>query len=505
MAEEGANALRRICCRSALRNRPTLKRERMRINLPVTDQELPFPAGESLVSTTDTKGRITYCNPAFIAVSGYQREELLGQPHNLIRHPDMPEEAFRDMWQTIASGQPWSGLVVNRRKNGDAYWVQANVTPLLEQGRVTGYMSVRTQPEPGAVDSARRLYATMREEAQRGVRVHRLSNGRLQRRTPAGRLHELLRLDLPARLTLTAAGAATAGLVAGAATSRLGLDMVTGTALGLLSVAAASAGAAALMRAIVIAPLNRMVAVANHLAAGDLTQRVDARRDDLVGRLGRALNQLSVNLASVVRDARNETDSMHLSTTEIASGNQDLSARTESQSASLQQTAASMEQITGTVRHTAESAERASALARQACDVTERGSTTMQDMARTMDDIRTASGRIAEINGVIDGIAFQTNILALNAAVEAARAGEHGRGFAVVASEVRALASRTSVAAREVKALIDDATGKVGTGSQLARAPAARWPNRSPRCSRWARWWPRSARPRTSSSTASRR
>ena len=129
----------------------------MRKNLPVVDQSFPFPAGETLVSTTDLKGRILYCNAAFIAVSGYTKEELLGQPHNLIRHPDMPEEAFRDMWATIQSGQPWSAPVKNRRKDGSFYWVMANVTPLMDGDRPTGFMSVRTEPSAEQVREAEAL------------------------------------------------------------------------------------------------------------------------------------------------------------------------------------------------------------------------------------------------------------------------------------------------------------------------------------------------------------
>ena len=117
----------------------------MRVNLPISTQEYAFPKGQTLVSTTDLKGRILYCNPMFIEVSGYDKEELLGQPHNIVRHPDMPEEAYRDMWETIASGRPWSAPVKNRRKNGDFYWVMANVTPLMEGDRPSGYMSVRTE------------------------------------------------------------------------------------------------------------------------------------------------------------------------------------------------------------------------------------------------------------------------------------------------------------------------------------------------------------------------
>jgi aerotaxis receptor len=118
----------------------------MRLNLPVSQQNYDFPGDELLVSSTNTKGEITHCNPAFVRVSGYAYEELIGQPHNLIRHPDMPAAAFKDMWRTIAHGYPWTALVKNRRKNGDHYWVRANVTPIMEGGKPSGYLSVRTKP-----------------------------------------------------------------------------------------------------------------------------------------------------------------------------------------------------------------------------------------------------------------------------------------------------------------------------------------------------------------------
>jgi aerotaxis receptor len=149
----------------------------MRLNLPTSQQEVTFPKGQTLVSITDTKGRIVHCNPAFIAVSGFTRTELLGQPHNLIRHPDMPSEAFRDMWQTIQAGQPWTGLVKNRCKDGSFYWVRANVTPMREDSNVTGYLSVRTEAEPGEIEATSALYARLNTQEPSARKTLGLSRG----------------------------------------------------------------------------------------------------------------------------------------------------------------------------------------------------------------------------------------------------------------------------------------------------------------------------------------
>ena len=224
------------------------------------------------------------------------------------------------------------------------------------------------------------------------------------------------------------------------------------------------------LRGMAVAPLHKLVHFSNRMAAGDLTQTLKSRSNDAMGELSGALNQLNVNLQSIVRDARTGVENMSAATREIAAGNDDLSSRTENQASSLQQTAASMEEITGTVRQSADSAAQAAQLAAEADSVTRRGGEAVLDVTRTMRQITEASKRIGEIIQVIDSIAFQTNILALNAAVEAARAGEHGRGFAVVASEVRALSQRTAAAAREVKTLIAESTATVEKGSHLADA-----------------------------------
>ncbi|MFG6461183.1 PAS domain-containing methyl-accepting chemotaxis protein [Roseateles sp. DXS20W] len=426
----------------------------------VTHREIPFPTGRALVSTTDLKGRILHANAAFVDLSGYTLEELLGQPHNILRHPDMPEEAFRDLWATIADGQPWSGVVKNRSKNGDHYWVYANVTPLLDGGRPVAYLSVRTQPTRAQIEQAEALYALMRAEKADGRLRHRLSAGRLMRPGLAGGVQRLRRRlpwlgGMPAPL-LAAAASVTAFAAAGS------------WAAG--SVALAAAGVTAFVQhARLRGMLRATEGFANALAAGDLSTTLRTSGHLLTRRLESALAQVSVNLCAMVTDTRHEIDRIRRVSDEIAQGNQDLAQRTESQAASLQQTAASVEQIAATVRDTSEHAGNASGVAGQLHEVSSNSASVVHSVTDTMGGIAASSGRIGEIVQLIDNIAFQTNLLALNAAVEAARAGEHGKGFAVVAGEVRALALRSSTAAREIKTLIDDSTRRVRDGEAQTR------------------------------------
>ena len=144
----------------------------MRTNLPVTQQEFVMPEGMTIVSCTDLKGRITYVNADFLTASGFAEHELMGKAHNIVRHPDMPEGAFADLWRTLEAGRPWTGLVKNRRKNGDFYWVVANATPLLEGGKVRGHMSVRTRPTREQVAFAEDLYRRIREGRAKGIAIH---------------------------------------------------------------------------------------------------------------------------------------------------------------------------------------------------------------------------------------------------------------------------------------------------------------------------------------------
>ena len=262
---------------------------------------------------------------------------------------------------------------------------------------------------------------------------------------------------------------AEAGLLVQRAADAASLQSLTANTLifgGLLTIALAAALAWILSRSIVL-PLEYAVRIARTVAAGDLTSRIEAGSHDETGQMLQALGDMNRSLVDIVGEVRRGTDTIATAATEIAHGNQDLSSRTEQQASSLEETASSMEQLTSTVKQNAASARQANQLAASASDVAVKGGAVVAQVVQTMNSISDSSKLIVDIIGVIDGIAFQTNILALNAAVEAARAGEQGRGFAVVATEVRNLAQRSAAAAKEIKALIGSSVEKVGAGSKL--------------------------------------
>ena len=432
----------------------------MRDNGPVSGREQSYDPASMLVSMTDLKGRITYANPAFVQVSGFTLDELLGKAHNLVRHPGMPPQAYADMWRTIQSGQPWTALVKNRCKDGGHYWVRANVTPVMERGETVGYLSVRTLPTRGEIDGAESLYAAIR--AGRARNGH-FEAGRWVRRDLLSVLLRRIDRSLPVRNALGLAAMAATGVVAMALTMPAGPGFWIAAALqlGLAGALAAS------FTARVARPLARVADAANRVAAGALDARSGVDRIDQVGQAARALDQLTVNLMAVVSDVRREAQGIRTTTEEIARGGDDLSNRTEQQAASLEQTAAALQQFAYATHDNAGHTAKASQIAAEASEQARSGGEAVERVVHTMREIEASSRKIADIIGVIDGIAFQTNILALNAAVEAARAGEQGRGFAVVAAEVRSLAQRSAEAARQIKDLIGESVGRVASGAQI--------------------------------------
>ncbi len=431
----------------------------MRNNLPVTQREYQIDAGMTLMSSTDPHSHLTYANAAFIQVSGFDKDELMGQPHNLVRHPDMPPEAFADMWATLKAGQSWTALVKNRRKNGDHYWVRANATPVKRNGSTVGYMSVRTKPERGEIAATEKLYQRFREGRAGSHAFHK----GLVVRTGWLKWTSLLQL-LPTRwrVRLGVFGMALLGTLA--AVWLAGAHWAIAAVMPVLALAASW-----WIEGQVTRPLKDMLASAELIAAGQSVEMPALNRVDDVGLLARAINQAGLNLRSLLDDVSEQVEGVSTASQEIAQGNADLSARTEQSAASLEQTAASMAEMTSTVTNNADRARQAESLARQASDSADGGRQEFSRVASTMDQIQASSKRIADIISLIDGIAFQTNILALNAAVEAARAGEQGRGFAVVAAEVRNLAQRSAAAAKDIKGLIDDSVRGVEEGGALVK------------------------------------
>jgi aerotaxis receptor len=431
----------------------------MRSNLPVTQREFDFPANATLMSTTDIQGNITYANDAFIEVSGFSRDEIEGQPHNLVRHPDMPREAFADMWATLKGGEPWTALVKNRRKNGDHYWVRANATPVVRNSRTIGYMSVRTKPSREEINAAETLYRAFRESKAGGQRFHKGSIIRAgiwkwvnASKTMPMRWRirsTLLIASAPIVLSQWALGMSGTVLMGAAAVTAVGLLLASWA-----------------LEAQIARPLEQALKQALRVASGDAQSALHMDRVDEIGMTVRTIGQLGLMFRWVIDDVSAQVRNVQNAISEIAQGNSDLSSRTEQAASSVQETASSMEQMTATTQSNADTATQATQLSGLASDAAARGGKAVLEVATTMNEISRSSEKIANIIGVIDGIAFQTNILALNAAVEAARAGEQGRGFAVVAGEVRNLARRSADAAKEIKDLIGASAVSVESGSK---------------------------------------
>lgn len=442
----------------------------MRNILALTDIETKVRADQYLISKTDINGNITYANPAFIEISGYSREELLGQPHNLVRHPDMPAAAFKDLWDTLRARQPWLGLVKNRRKDGGFYWVLANVVPIFEQGEVKGYASVRVKPTNEQISAAQEFYEAINNGTNSGYAVKQGQRVRIGWR----RLLDLAALPFEhtlragmfrmAALSTATIGAATWFAATGGLPTQHSGWILAG--LGIATLGNLAYGWLIAQR--VINPLNNAAKIARQIASGNLLIDIDTEQEGEVGNFYFYLDMMRKSLVGIANDVHTGASAtMHMA--HILDGsNTKLSTRTDEQAVSLQETAASMDALTVTVRQNAGNANQASQLAEASMQTAQRGGAVVSDVVSTMQGIHESSQQIGDIVTVIEAIAFQTNILALNAAVESARAGEAGRGFAVVAGEVRSLAQKSAAAAKEIKTLIDVSVSRMQTGTQQA-------------------------------------
>lgn len=440
----------------------------MTANLTPVNGAYVLSERDVIISRTDTSGRIVYVNEAFIKSSGYTREELAGKPQSVVRHPDTPREVFRDLWETIGRDQPWTGVLKNRRKSGQTYWVLANVTPVFEQGRKVGYMAVRTKPTDEQIEQAARLWALIGDPNDSSVR---LAGGEVERTGLPGIVDRVLRLPVQLRLwgvmvclmvlfALQGIGALhplATGMSATAFSVTLGaLGIVMAVATGLY-----------LMHEI-LTPLKALNDSALNVLCGHIQARFPERGDAQARGLARMLNQMNAKLVGILIDAKVSIDVIERATQEFANGTADLANRTDEQASAIEKTTASLAEITETAERNALGAERANAAGHQTAESAESAAREVQRTVEVMTQVRDHSRKIAEITSLIDGIAFQTNIIALNASVEAARAGQYGRGFAVVATEVRNLAQRVASAAHEIKDLIQTSLDTVTAATQTA-------------------------------------